>query len=99
MHNVALVYVDVRGVGRKTLIKSGKKGLKGSFRTRLESGEEVTIRPEEGGNGQFTQDLTVQVNTPASPASATSAPGYAPNRTPLERRLESVAQRGEKKTM
>ena len=99
MHNVALVYVDVRGVGRKTLIKSGKKGLKGSFRTRLESGEEVTIRPEEGSNGQFTQDLTVQVNTPANPSSATSVPGYTPNRTPLDRRLESVAHRGDKKTM
>jgi hypothetical protein len=99
VHNVALVYVDVRGVGRKTLIQSGKKGLKGSFRTRLESGEEVTIKPEEGANGQFTQDLTVQVNSSANPSSAMSTSGYMPNRTPLDRRLESVAHRGEKKTM
>lgn len=103
---MALVYVDVRGVGRKTLINSGKKGLKGTIKTRLQSGEEITLRPEEGSNGtlqlgqgqQLAQDLIVQVNSPA-PNSATSPPGYTPQRTPLDRRLESVANRGEKKTM
>lgn len=109
---MALVYVDVRGVGRKTLINSGKKGLKGTIKTRLQSGEEITLRPEEGSNGtlqvgqgqQLSQDFTVQVDSPATqsavpPQSATSPPGYSPHRSPLDRRLESIAQRGEKKTM
>jgi hypothetical protein len=103
---VALVYVDVRGVGRKTLINSGKKGIKGTIKTRLQSGEEITLKAEEGSNGtvqlgqgqQLAQDLTLQVNSPATP-SATSPPGYSPQRAPIESRLQSVTNRGEKKAM
>ncbi|KAI5454916.1 hypothetical protein NCC49_002192 [Naganishia albida] len=51
VRNVALVYVDVRGVGRKTLFKSTAKGFKGVVKTRLADGKEVTITgQDENGN-------------------------------------------------
>ncbi|KAJ9124208.1 hypothetical protein QFC22_001006 [Naganishia vaughanmartiniae] len=51
VRNVALVYVDVRGVGRKTLFKSTAKGFKGVVKTRLTNGKEVTITgQDENGN-------------------------------------------------
>lgn len=83
VHHAALVYVDVRGVGRKTIINSGKKGVKGVIKTRLASGEEVTIQTSEKDgtmtvvNGEAAQDLTIKVDQPAPPAYQVGA-GPAP---------------------
>ena len=46
VRNVALVYVDVRGVGRAALLKSTAKGF---VKARLKDGEEVTLRGEDAG--------------------------------------------------
>jgi spartin len=103
VHNVALVYVDVRGVGRKTLIKSGKKGMKGVIKTRLESGEEVILKPEGEGEiqlahgGKVSQDVTVQLDKPSvGTSTALHGPGERAN---LQRRLESLALDEKKKAM
>lgn len=68
VRNVALVYVDVRGVGRKTLFKSTAKGFKGVVKTRLADGKEVTITgQDENGNLKIAdgdnaaQDVTVGI--------------------------------------
>lgn len=83
VRNVALVYVDVRGVGRKTLFKSTAKGFKGVVKTRLTNGKEVTITgQDENGNLKIAdgehaaQDVTVGIAGVGLDEKA-SVPGYS----------------------
>lgn len=46
--NVAVVYIDVAGTGRKAILKSTAKGL---IKTRLQTGETVELQAEGQGNG------------------------------------------------
>lgn len=46
VRNVAVVYIDVRGVGRRALLKGTAKGF---VKTRLTSGETVTLQGEHEG--------------------------------------------------
>lgn len=46
--NVAVVYIDVAGTGRKAILKSTAKGI---IKTRLQSGETVELQAEGQGNG------------------------------------------------
>ena len=49
MRNVAVVYIDVRGVGRRALLKSTAKGF---VKTRLKNGETVRLQgADSGGTG------------------------------------------------
>lgn len=80
---MALVYVDVRGVGRKTLFKSTAKGFKGVVKTRLVDGKEVTITgQDENGNLKIAdgdhaaQDVTVAMQGVGLEEKMTPAPGY-----------------------
>lgn len=46
--NVAVVYIDVAGTGRKAILKSTAKGI---IKTRLQSGQTVELQAEGQGNG------------------------------------------------
>lgn len=46
--NVAVVYIDVAGTGRKAILKSTAKGI---IKTRLQTGETVELQAEGQGNG------------------------------------------------
>lgn len=46
VRNVVLVYVDVRGVGRRSLLKGTAKGF---VKARLRSGETVRFQPQQAG--------------------------------------------------
>jgi spartin len=48
VRNVAVVYIDVRGVGRKALLKSSAKGF---VKARLKNGEVVKLQGDEHGDG------------------------------------------------
>lgn len=43
VRNVAVVYIDVRGVGRKALLKGTAKGF---VKARLKNGEEIRLQGE-----------------------------------------------------
>lgn len=51
VRNVAVVYIDVRGIGRKALLKGTAKGF---VKARLSDGQSVTLQAEgrETTNGQ-----------------------------------------------
>ncbi len=52
VRNVALVYVDVRGIGRQALLKSTAKGF---VKTTLKSGNKVRLQAhEKNGSAQIT---------------------------------------------
>lgn len=46
VRNVAVVYIDVRGVGRRALLKSTAKGF---IKTRMKDGRQVTLQGSEAG--------------------------------------------------
>ncbi|KAJ9091198.1 hypothetical protein QFC19_009194 [Naganishia cerealis] len=84
VRNVALVYVDVRGVGRKTLFKSTANGFKGVVKTRLADGKEVTITgQDENGNLKFAdgdhaaQEVTVAMQGVGLDEKPPPVPGYS----------------------
>jgi hypothetical protein len=70
VRNVALVYVDVRGIGRQALLKSTAKGF---VKTTLKSGNKILLQAhEKDGNARITmadgevvqQTVNVEVGTP-----------------------------------
>jgi hypothetical protein len=65
VRNVVLVYVDVRGVGRRGLLKTTAKGV---VKARLRSGETVRIQPQAGANSHPSiVDHELVVNVPQVP--------------------------------
>jgi spartin len=48
VRNVAVVYIDVRGVGRRALLKSSAKGF---VKARLKNGEVVRLQGDEHADG------------------------------------------------
>lgn len=46
MRNVAVVYIDVRGVGRKAILKGSAKGF---VKAKLKGGEVVKLQSEDAG--------------------------------------------------
>lgn len=69
--NVTMVFVDVRGVARKTIIKSAKRGVGGSVKARMADGQEITLAPDGAGQVHMATDEAV-----ARQSAAAAAPGY-----------------------
>ncbi len=53
VRNVAVVYIDVRGVGRRALLKSSAKGF---VKARLRNGEEIRLQGEGRENAGVQVD-------------------------------------------
>lgn len=99
MRNVALVYVDVSGVGRQALLKSAGKGF---VMTTLKSGNKVRLMAHDAKNGQAAQmtmadgevvQPVVTVTSDESPGTTTPVSGLAtPSGYPQEKALYKKAE-------
>ncbi|TYJ54572.1 hypothetical protein B9479_004801 [Cryptococcus floricola] len=80
--NVAVVYVDIAGVGRRALLKSTAKGV---IKTRTNDGEIVELRAEGNGN-QIRAGEAERVDEGEIVVGMTEVKGDSSNRTsPLKR--------------
>jgi len=94
VRNVAIVYVDVRGVGRQALLKRTAKGF---VKTTLKSGSKVRLQTQEKGMGgqitmsdgevvQPTAEIQVEAPTPPKTPGQTTTPATTAQGYPLEKK-------------